>query len=39
MQIPFETILIFGLFLDLPIEGLGGSRLSRQEFTLNGIIF
>jgi hypothetical protein len=25
--------------LDLPLEGLSGSRLSRQEFTLNGIIF
>jgi hypothetical protein len=25
--------------MDLPIEGLSGSCLSRQKFTLNGIIF
>jgi hypothetical protein len=25
--------------MDLPIEGLSGSRLSRQNSTLNGIIF
>jgi len=36
---PFENIMIFGLLLDLSIKGLRGSRLTRQKFTLNGIIF